>query len=114
MNVKDNYYDVVIAGQGAAAFAAGLYAARYQIKSLIIGETFGGETATGGLIENYPGEWVCIEIFCISWQVPSTTPTAFPTVVPTQGPTVVPTTVPTEFPIGFMVSLRAHFPTMRC
>ena len=55
MNVKDNYYDVVIAGQGAAAFAAGLYAARYQIKSLIIGETFGGETATGGLIENYPG-----------------------------------------------------------
>ena len=55
MNVKDNYYDVVIAGQGAAAFAAGLYAARYQIKSLIICETFGGETATGGLIENYPG-----------------------------------------------------------
>ena len=55
MNVKDTYYDVVIAGQGAAAFAAGLYAARYQIKSLIIGETFGGETATGGLIENYPG-----------------------------------------------------------
>ena len=55
MNIKDNYYDVVIAGQGAAAFAAGLYAARYQIKSLIIGETFGGETATGGLIENYPG-----------------------------------------------------------
>tara|TARA_B100001750_G_scaffold244599_2_gene262315 strand:+ start:384 stop:1328 length:945 start_codon:yes stop_codon:yes gene_type:complete len=55
VNVKDNYYDVVIAGQGAAAFAAGLYAARYQIKSLIIGETFGGETATGGLIENYPG-----------------------------------------------------------
>ena len=55
MNIKENYYDVVIAGQGAAAFAAGLYAARYQIKSLIIGETFGGETATGGLIENYPG-----------------------------------------------------------
>ena len=55
MNIKENYYDVVIAGQGAAAFAAGLYVARYQIKSLIIGETFGGETATGGLIENYPG-----------------------------------------------------------
>ncbi len=55
MNGEDTYYDVIIAGQGAAAFAAGLYAARYQIKSLIIGETFGGETATGGLIENYPG-----------------------------------------------------------
>jgi len=55
VNGEDTYYDVIIAGQGAAAFAAGLYAARYQIKSLIIGETFGGETATGGLIENYPG-----------------------------------------------------------
>ena len=48
-------YDVVIAGQGAAAFAAGMYAARYQIRPVIIGETFGGETAIGGLIENYPG-----------------------------------------------------------
>jgi thioredoxin reductase (NADPH) len=37
------------------AFAAALYAARYQIKPVVIGETFGGETATGGLIENYPG-----------------------------------------------------------
>ena len=48
-------YDVVIAGQGAAAFAAGMYAARYQIRPVIIGETFGGETALGGLIQNYPG-----------------------------------------------------------
>ena len=36
--------DVLIAGQGAAGFAAGLYSARYQMK-----------TAIGGLIENYPG-----------------------------------------------------------
>ena len=55
MSTKTENYDVLIAGQGAAAFAAGLYAARYQMKSIIIGETFGGETATGGLIENYPG-----------------------------------------------------------
>ena len=48
-------YDVVVVGQGAAAFAAALYAVRYQIKTLVVGETFGGETATGGLIENYPG-----------------------------------------------------------
>ena len=48
-------YDVIVVGQGAAAFATGLYAARYQIKTLVVGETFGGETATGGLIENYPG-----------------------------------------------------------
>ena len=55
MTTKNNDYDVLIAGQGAAGFAAALYAARYQIKSVVIGETFGGETATGGLIENYPG-----------------------------------------------------------
>ena len=48
-------YDVLIVGQGAAAFAAALYAARYQMKTIVIGEMFGGETATGGLIENYPG-----------------------------------------------------------
>ena len=50
-----NAYDLLIIGQGAAAFAAALYAARYQIKPAVIGETFGGETATGGMIENYPG-----------------------------------------------------------
>ena len=52
---QDGIYDVLIAGQGAAGFAAALYAARYQIRPVIFGATFGGETATGGLIENYPG-----------------------------------------------------------
>ena len=55
MNEREIRYDVIIVGQGAAAFAAGLYSARYQVKTLVVGETFGGETATGGLIENYPG-----------------------------------------------------------
>ena len=45
----------MIAGQGAAGFAAGLYSARYQMKTAIAGQDFGGETAIGGLIENYPG-----------------------------------------------------------
>ncbi|HIF73021.1 MAG TPA: thioredoxin reductase [Dehalococcoidia bacterium] len=48
--------DVLIGGQGAAAFAAGLYSSRYQVNTLIAGEQFGGETATGGMIENYPGQ----------------------------------------------------------
>ena len=48
-------YDVILVGQGAAAFAAALYSARYQVETLVVGETFGGETATGGLIESYPG-----------------------------------------------------------
>ena len=55
MTSTTEQYDVLIVGQGASAFAAALYAARYQMKTIVIGETFGGETATGGLIENYPG-----------------------------------------------------------
>ena len=55
MTQSPTQYDVIIVGQGAAAFAAGLYAARYQMKAVVIGEIFGGETAMGGLIENYPG-----------------------------------------------------------
>ena len=55
MTTEKADYDLMIAGQGAAAFSAALYAARYQVRSIVIGETFGGETATGGLIENYPG-----------------------------------------------------------
>ena len=55
MSSSTQEYDALIVGQGAAAFAAALYAARYQMRTIIIGETFGGETATGGLIENYPG-----------------------------------------------------------
>ena len=47
--------DVLIAGQGAAAYAAALYSARYQQDTLMVAEQFGGETATGGQIENYPG-----------------------------------------------------------
>ena len=47
--------DVIITGQGAAAYSAALYAARYQMDAVVIGDTFGGETAIGGMIENYPG-----------------------------------------------------------
>ena len=47
--------DLLIAGQGAAAYAAALYAARYRMETLVVGERFGGETAIGGTIENYPG-----------------------------------------------------------
>ena len=54
-NRNKNAYDVVIIGQGASAFGAALYSARYQMKTLVIGDEFGGETATGSIIENYPG-----------------------------------------------------------
>lgn len=47
--------DVLIAGLGAAAYAAALYTARYQLQAFLAGDRFGGETASGGTIENYPG-----------------------------------------------------------
>ena len=55
MTNQETLFDVLIVGQGAAAYAGALYAARYQIRPVVFGATFGGETATGGLIENYPG-----------------------------------------------------------
>jgi len=47
--------DLIIVGSGAAGLAAAIYAGRYLMKTLVIGAQFGGETATAGLIENYPG-----------------------------------------------------------
>jgi thioredoxin reductase (NADPH) len=48
-------YDLVIIGSGAAGLSAALYAGRYTMSVLVIGEEFGGETATAGTIWNYPG-----------------------------------------------------------
>ena len=48
MSSQTQGYGALIVGQGAAAFAAALYAARYQMRPIVIGEIFGGETATGG------------------------------------------------------------------
>ena len=42
--------DVLIVGQGAAAFSAGLYSSRYQMETLIAGEQFGGIGAIWGEI----------------------------------------------------------------
>ena len=53
--MKNINTDLLIAGQGAAGYSAALYAARYQVSTLIAGGEFGGETAIGGMIENYPG-----------------------------------------------------------
>ncbi len=50
-----DYFDVIIVGGGAAAYSAGIYAARYDMKTLLIEGEFGGETAVAATIENYPG-----------------------------------------------------------
>lgn len=49
-------YDVVILGGGAAGYSAAIYARRYLLKTALVqGKMPGGETATAGVVENYPG-----------------------------------------------------------
>ncbi len=48
-------YDLVIIGGSAAAAAAGIYAVRRNLNFKIISKDFGGEVATSGEVDNYPG-----------------------------------------------------------
>ena len=48
-------YDLVIIGGGVAAFSAGIYAGRFQLKTLVIGEKVGGTILLTDEIANYPG-----------------------------------------------------------
>jgi len=48
-------YDLIIIGGGPAGLSAGLYAARRNLKLLILSETLGGQMALAHLVENYPG-----------------------------------------------------------
>jgi thioredoxin reductase (NADPH) len=50
----DNY-DVVIIGSGPGGLAAGVYSARRNMRTLIIGELLGGQMNWTTHIENYPG-----------------------------------------------------------
>jgi thioredoxin reductase (NADPH) len=50
------HYDVIIIGGGPAGLAAGLYAARSGLKSLLLERgIFGGQIVNARLVENYPG-----------------------------------------------------------
>jgi thioredoxin-disulfide reductase len=48
-------YDTIIIGGGAAAMSAAIYAARRQMKTLMITKDFGGQMMWASVIENYPG-----------------------------------------------------------
>ncbi len=48
-------YDVIILGLGPAGLTASIYASRYRLKNLIIGETLAGELAKAHKVENLPG-----------------------------------------------------------
>lgn len=49
-------YDLIIIGGGPAGIAAGIYAARQKLNTLLITKSFGGQIARKAVgIENYPG-----------------------------------------------------------
>jgi len=48
-------YDLIIIGSGPAGLTAALYAGRFKLKTLVIGEVPGGLMANTDVIENYPG-----------------------------------------------------------
>lgn len=49
-------FDVIIIGGGPAGLTAGIYTSRARLKSLLIEKALtGGQVATIGLVENYPG-----------------------------------------------------------
>lgn len=52
--IEDKNYELLILGSGVAGLSAGIYAARYKLKTLIIGKDM-GMAAEAPEIENYPG-----------------------------------------------------------
>ncbi|MBI2624419.1 FAD-dependent oxidoreductase [Candidatus Parcubacteria bacterium] len=48
-------FDTIIIGGSAAGVAASIYAARRNLSFVLLSKDFGGEVATSGEIENYPG-----------------------------------------------------------
>ena len=49
-------YDLIIIGGGPAAVGAGVYAARKKLKTLLITESFGGQSMVSDNVENWIGE----------------------------------------------------------
>lgn len=48
-------FDLIIIGASAAGISASIYAARRRLNFTVISKDFGGEVATSGEIENWPG-----------------------------------------------------------
>jgi len=48
-------YDVIIIGGGVSGFGAAMYAGRFELKTLLIGDIMGGVIITTNEVANYPG-----------------------------------------------------------
>ncbi|MCK5593665.1 MAG: thioredoxin-disulfide reductase [Candidatus Aenigmarchaeota archaeon] len=53
--MKKMIYDTIIIGNGPAGLSAAIFAARSNLKTIVIGEKLGGQASDAHLIENYPG-----------------------------------------------------------
>ncbi len=53
--MNENTHDLIIIGSGMSGMAAAIYAGRFEIKTLVIGELPGGTITLTHLVENYPG-----------------------------------------------------------
>ncbi len=54
MSQEIKKYDLIVIGAGSAGLPAGMYASRYKIDNVIIGELPGGALATSHCVENWP------------------------------------------------------------
>jgi thioredoxin reductase (NADPH) len=54
--MAENFYDLIIAGAGPAGLTAGIYASRYKLKVLLIGQMEGGLMTESHKICNFPSE----------------------------------------------------------
>jgi thioredoxin-disulfide reductase len=55
MSDVSKMYDVIIIGAGFAGYAAAIYSARFNLKTLVIGKQPGGAIINSEKVENYPG-----------------------------------------------------------
>ncbi|VVB99934.1 Coenzyme A disulfide reductase [uncultured archaeon] len=53
--MASNEYDLAIIGAGPAGLSAAVYAARFRMKTIVIGELPGGTLVNTHLVENWPG-----------------------------------------------------------
>lgn len=52
---SENTHDLIIIGSGMAGLGAAIYAGRFELNTLVIGEMPGGTITLTHLVENYPG-----------------------------------------------------------
>src|ERR1043165_8240671 len=54
--VNDHHFDVIVVGAGPGGLAAGMYAARAKLKSIVLEKGLpGGQINNTGWVEDYPG-----------------------------------------------------------